>query len=102
MHVSRTLDWNTPGPISFSNNAECMIILFSECSILSEMVIADRREAYLSCNRVKKISNEAGGEVFFSSSFSHDQAIEHPPLFGIDQMCVSATGGERSSPSKIT
>ena len=26
----------------------------------------------------------------------------HPPLLGIDQMSVSAAGGEESSPSKIT
>ena len=31
--VCRTLDWRTSGPISFSNSPDCVITLFSECSI---------------------------------------------------------------------
>ena len=30
----RTLDWITPGPISFSCTLDCVVILFSECSIV--------------------------------------------------------------------
>ena len=28
-----TLDWSTPGPFSFSNSSDCVIILFSERSV---------------------------------------------------------------------
>ena len=31
--VFATLDWRTPGPISFSNSPDCVITLFSTCSI---------------------------------------------------------------------
>ena len=32
-HVCRMLEWNTPGPISFSNSQDYVITLLSECSI---------------------------------------------------------------------
>ena len=28
------LDWSTPGLISFSDNPDCVVTLFSECSII--------------------------------------------------------------------
>ena len=31
--VCQTLEWSTPGPIPFSSSPDCVIILFSECSI---------------------------------------------------------------------
>ena len=31
------LDWSTPGPISFSNSPDCVITLFSECSVIRDI-----------------------------------------------------------------
>ena len=39
-------------------------------------------------------------KVAASGRFIHDHARKTSPLFGINQMLVSATGGEGSSPSK--
>ena len=39
-------------------------------------------------------------QVASSGRFRHDHARENIPFFGINQMLVSATGGEGSSPSK--
>ena len=98
LHVCWTLECSTPSKILFSNSPDCVIILFSECSI--SMVISQVTLVALTLSQVRSRYPHSTygippctGDLLHCARNNIPHCTEHPPLH-----CAHITQGGFDDP----